>query len=49
VKNEEEIKKRNVQREEEIDDETEASAVQREEDSDKEEGTAASCTTNQNF
>lgn len=45
VKEEEEIKERNVQIEEEIDDETEASEMQREEDSDKEEVIAASCIT----
>jgi len=45
VKEEEESKERNVQIEEEIDDETEASEMQREEVSDKEEVTAASCTT----
>lgn len=38
-------KERNVQIEEEIDNETEASEMQREEDSDKEKVTAASSTT----
>ena len=49
AKEQEEIKERNLQIEEEIDDKTEASAMQREEDSDKEEVTAASCRANQTF